>query len=81
MRQKDFLKELKKLPAGERLATIEAALHLLDEDLRQTKEPSTKMKRKRQMAEAAKTLLPDYSADDELTAFKALDHQDFHAAG
>jgi hypothetical protein len=80
MRQREFLEELKKLPAAERLATIEAALHLLYDDLRQTKEPSTKMKRKRQLAEAAKALLPDYSTDDELTAFKALDHEDFHAA-
>jgi hypothetical protein len=31
------------------------------------------------LAPAAQALLPDYQADPELTAFRALDGDDFHA--
>lgn len=35
--------------------------------------------KKIELAEAAKALLPDYQGDPELTAFTALDAEDFHA--
>jgi hypothetical protein len=35
------------------------------------------MQRKRQMAEKARQLLPDYSADGELTPFTDIDGEDF----
>jgi metal-responsive CopG/Arc/MetJ family transcriptional regulator len=34
---------------------------------------------KMELAAAAKALLPDYQDDSELTAFSALDAEDFHA--
>jgi hypothetical protein len=39
------------------------------------------MERKRQLAAAAKALLPDYKKDDELISFTALDGEDFHVQG
>lgn len=81
MRQREILEELKKFPTAERFTIIEVALHLIHEDLQQIEQPLIRTERKRQLAEAAKALLPDYSADGELTAFTALDHEDFHAAG
>ena len=35
--------------------------------------------KKIELAAAAKALLPDYQGDPELTAFSALDAEDFHA--
>jgi hypothetical protein len=79
MTHREILEELKKLPTTERITIIEAALHIIHEDLQQIEQPLTKIERKRQLAVAAETLLPDYSAGGELTVFTALDHEDFHA--
>lgn len=79
MTHREILEELKKLPTTERITIIEAALHIIHEDLQQIEQPLTKTERKRQLAVAAEALLPDYSADSELTVFTALDHEDFHA--
>jgi len=78
MTQTEILEELKKLTAAERLTIIEAALRLIREDLQQVAQPLTRIERKRQLAAAAEALLPDYSAGGELTAFTALDGEDFH---
>ena len=78
MTQTEILEEIKKLTAAERLTIIEAALRLIREDLQQVAQPLTRIERKRQLAAAAEALLPDYSAGGELTAFTALDGEDFH---
>lgn len=74
MTQREILEELRKFPTMERIAIIEAALHLIHEDMQQIEKPD----RKHQLAAAAEALLPAYSAGGELTTFTALDHEDFH---
>ncbi len=81
MTQTEILEELKKLTTTERLATIEAALRLIREDLQQREQPLAQTERKRQLAAAAEALLPDYAAGGELTIFTTLDAEDIHAEG
>lgn len=77
MTRKEILEQLKSLSTVERLSIIEEALRFVHEDLELPRsELSDKSK---QLAEAAKTLLPDYAAKGDLTAFTALDAEDFHA--
>ncbi len=78
MTQTEILEELKKLTPAERLAVVEAAIRLIREDLQRAMQPLTRADRTKQLAEAAEALLPDYTADGELTAFTALDGEDFH---
>jgi len=78
MTQTEILEELKKLTTSDRLTIIEAALHLIREDLQQVEPPLARTERQRQLAAAAEALLPDYAAGDELTIFTALDGEDFH---
>ena len=76
MTQSELLKELEKLTAEERLEVIEAAIHLLREDFQQTTERSpSQSERKQQLAAAAEVLLPDYTGNDDLTGFTALDSE------
>ncbi len=77
----EILEELKKFPIPERLTLVEATLRLIREDLQQTQRPLIQPERKSQLAAAAKALLPDYAAGGELTAFTALDSEDFYAQG
>jgi hypothetical protein len=79
MMRTEILEELKKLSVKERLEVIEAALHLLQEDLQVIERPLTPSERKRQLAAAAEALRPDYAEDNELTSFTVLDSQDVHA--
>ena len=79
MAQMAVLEELEKRTPIERLTVIEAALHLIREDLQQLKRPLTQTERKRELATAAEALLPDYAAGGELTIFTALDSEDFYA--
>ena len=79
MTQREILEELNKYPTMERITIIEAALHLIHEDMRQIEQPFAKTERRRQLTAAAEALLPAYSAGGELTAFTALDHEGFHA--
>ena len=79
MIQVEILEELKKSTIPERLTIIEAALHLIREDLQQVGQPLTRTERRRQLAEAAEALLQDYAAGGELTVFTALDSEDFYA--
>ncbi len=77
----EILEELSKLSATERLAILEAALHLTRQEMRQADQPLSKAERKRKMALAAEALLPDYVAGGELTIFTALDGEDFYEEG
>ncbi len=78
----EILEEIKKLTPAERIVFIEATLKMTREDLRVynkiEKQPQSKVERKRNLHAAAKTLLPDYSTDNELTIFTTLDSEDFH---
>jgi hypothetical protein len=79
MKRLDLLKELQKLTPPERLAVIEAALQQLRADLEVTPAPKSLALRKQEMAAAAQALQADYAAGGDLTAFTALDAEDFHA--
>ncbi len=85
MTQAAILQDLKILSTTERLTVIEAALHLIRQDLQQMDLPPVRTEKKRiddvrqQLAEAAKALLADYQAGGELTSFTALDSEDFYA--
>ena len=68
MTQMEILAEFKKLAVLERLQVIQSALRLLGEDL-QAQRPPVLTQRKQQLARAAKSLLPDYAAGNELTVF------------
>ncbi len=78
MTKAEILDELKKLPPRERLGVVEAAIHLLREELQNTAQPTFRDEAKQQMADAAKALLQDYQQDDELTCFTVLDGEAFH---
>ena len=68
MTQAAVLEDLKILSTTERLTVIEAALHLIRQDLEQMDLLPVRTEKKRiddvrqQLAEAAKALLPDYQA-------------------
>lgn len=79
MSKKEILEELKKLAPAERLFVIEAALQELRGEIQETGSPPTREDRKRQLASAAEVLFADYATDGELTAFSALDSEDFNA--
>ena len=79
MTQAEILQQLKTLPTIERLAIIEAALHLTRQDLQQKEQPLPQTDKKKQLAAAAQAMLPDYAPGSELTVFTALDSEDFHA--
>lgn len=77
----EMLEEIKKLTLTEQLALMEAALHLMREELQQCPQhlPTPDEKTAR-LAAAAQALLPDYATDTELTSFTALDSEDFYEA-
>lgn len=79
MTQTEILTEIKNLTITERLVIVETALRLIREELQRAGLPSVSAERKRQLAAAAEALLPDYTAGGELTAFTALDGEDFYA--
>ena len=79
MTQMEILEELKKLPTTERLRIIEAALHLVREDLQQIEQSPVYTQRKKQLSIAAEALRPDYVAGGDLTTFTVLDGEDFDA--
>ncbi len=81
MSQTEILEALKKLTTAERLATVEAALRLIREDLQQAEQTLARTERQHQMSAAAEALLPDYAAGGELTIFTALDAEDVHVEG
>ena len=81
MTQVEILEELKRFTISERLTVVETALRLIREDLQQMEQPLSRTERKRQLTAAAEALLPDYTANGELTIFTALDSEDFYASG
>ena len=76
----EMLETLKQLTLTERLALMEAALHLMREELQQHEQQPATDERTARLAAAAQALLPDYTTDTELTSFTALDSEDFYEA-
>ncbi|MCX6841815.1 MAG: hypothetical protein NTX53_06005 [candidate division WOR-3 bacterium] len=81
MSQAEVLEELRKLPPSMRLHVIEEALHEMETVLRSKEHIPDREARARQMAAAAEALRDGYATDTELTAFTALDGEDFLAQG
>lgn len=79
MVQTQILTEIGRLPIPDRLTLLEDALRVIRQDLQQTTSASRQADRNRELAAAAQALLADYAAGGELTAFTALDSEDFHA--
>ena len=78
MTNSEIIDQLKQLTTAERLAVIEAATRLLQQDLSQSEiDVST---HDRQLAQAAAALLADYQSDPELVSFTSLDGEDFRHA-
>jgi hypothetical protein len=81
MTQVDVLAELKKLSTTERLRVAEEALQLVRQELELVHSIDARSGQRQQLAAAAAALRDDYSAAGELTAFTALDGEDFRAPG
>ncbi len=81
MTHAEILEQIKKLSLKERLDVIDAAIHLLRDELTQKACPLTPEDRKKLLSQAADVLLQDYEADSELPSFTELDGEDFHAQG
>jgi hypothetical protein len=67
--QTQFLTEIERLPIPDRLTLLEDALRVIRRDLQQEKPASRQADRSKQLTDAAKNLLADYTVDAELTAF------------
>ena len=68
MSSKEILQGIKRLPFKERILVIERALKTLHQSADS------------QLEKAAKVLLSDYKKDKDLTAFTALDFENFYEA-
>ena len=77
MTQGQILEEIGRLPIPDRLTLIEDILRTVRQDLRHAKQAQRQVSQKRQLAVAAQAMLADYTAGGELTAFTALDSEDF----
>ena len=81
MTRAQVISELKALSPEERLSIAEELLRLVKDDLRKATPRSRKHVRRARMRDASRALLEDYASEGELTAFTALDGEDFYAAG
>lgn len=79
MTNREIIKELEQLSNAERLAVIEAARRMIQDDIPHDSSHPVDV-REQVLAEAAEGLAADYSSDEELTAFTALDSEDFQHA-
>jgi hypothetical protein len=77
----DVRSEVQHMSIVDRLDLIEWALALIRRDLDQVARPEAGSSLRERLAAAAAQLRDDYASDDDLTAFTALDAEDFHAAG
>lgn len=77
MTSSQILNEISKLPADERLRVAEAILQEVRNDLQRKNDKSHLEAEQERMQSAAKALSKEYSEDRELTAFLALDGEDF----
>ena len=81
MARAGLLDELNKLPLAERLAIVEAAIRSMREELqpspRRGLRGMSREEKDRLLREGAAIMAPLYASDAELTAFTALDGEDF----
>jgi hypothetical protein len=75
--QDDILRELQRRPIEERLAILEAAIHEMRASLVKEERRAKWDRMRVGLAESAEKALPYYENDEELTAFTALDSEDF----
>ncbi|MFI5398241.1 MAG: hypothetical protein ACHQ9S_22110 [Candidatus Binatia bacterium] len=80
MTHTDVLAELKKLSATERLRVAEEALQLVRQELELVQSVEARSRQRQQLATAAAALRDHYAVGGELTAFTALDGEDFRAS-
>ena len=77
----ELLAEINKLPLAERLAVLEAAIRDMREELRRPSQrrlrSMSREEKDRLLREGAAIMAPLYASDPELTAFTALDGEDF----
>jgi hypothetical protein len=71
----EILQSLPLLTTTDQLKIAETALHLVQ----QAPKNLTRDQRRQQMAMAAMAAVEDYSSTSDLTAFTALDGEDFHS--
>lgn len=79
MTQREILSSFKLLPFSEQLEVLVEATRILQERAQQAEGVKQYSSEKEQLAAAAQLLLPDYLADEELTAFTVLDGEPFYA--
>jgi len=80
MTEREIMEQIRKLTTAERLTIVEKTLRSIREELRQIEKPLSDTDLKRKLAKAAEALLADYASRGDLTAFTALDGEDFHAS-
>ena len=80
MTEREIIEQIKHLPPAERLAIVEATLRSIREELPQIQKPLNQAEKRRRLVAASKALLRDYTQGGDLTAFTALDSEDFHAS-
>ena len=78
MEQTEILDALKSMTPVERFSVVEAAIRLLREDIDPSGRAIAMEEKRLRMAAAAAALQGDYENDKELTAFTALDGEDFY---
>jgi len=80
MTEREIMEQIRKLTTAERLTVVEKTLHSIREELEQIEKPVSDTDLKRKLAKAAEALFGDYASRRDLTAFTALDGEDFHAS-
>ena len=76
MQHAEILNEIIRLPLSERITVIESVLMSVRKELNRKNMPHRDIQQR--MSEAAESLYGDYLENDELTAFTALDSEDFY---
>jgi hypothetical protein len=76
----EILGEIQQLPLQEQSRIFEALRDLLLRQDGPSASSTPNKARHSDLVHAARALRPDYESDPELTAFTALDGEDFHAA-
>ena len=80
MTEREIMEQIKRLTTAERLTVVEKTLRSIREELEQIEKPVSDTDLKLKLAKAAEALLADYASRGDLTAFTALDGEDFHAS-
>jgi hypothetical protein len=79
MTRAQLLVEIKRLNPRDRVAVLKAAMGTLRNELPDANRAKKRSGKRQRLAAAARRLRNDYAPGGELTAFAALDAEDFHA--